>query len=55
MDRLASWVRAHGEGMQQEDCMLPRRTKAFYYVVAGPLMWANGAFIEPFSPRAMES
>jgi SAM-dependent methyltransferase len=32
--------------------MLPRRTKALYYVVAGPLMWANGALYRAFlAPR----
>ena len=32
--------------------MLPRRTKALYYVVAGPLMRANGALYRAFlAPR----
>jgi SAM-dependent methyltransferase len=38
--------------MQQEECMLPRRTKALFYVVAGPLMRANGALYRAFlAPR----
>ena len=40
-DRLVETRRGAG-ALQQEVAMLPRRTKQVFYVIAGPLMRANG-------------